>query len=114
MAKSATKSKNVNSWIEIGFDLSYLAVIWGLVLAMRRRRSNLAPANHGAADRLHEAFSLLAVGDTAHVGARVLAEVRGERGAFVTWLGQRPSLLGLGELLTSITVTYFYILTFDA
>jgi hypothetical protein len=32
----------------------------------------------------------------------------------VTWLGKRLSLLGLGEMLTSITVTFFYILTFAA
>jgi len=114
MVKTLTKGKTVTRWIEIGFDLSYLAVIWGLILAMRRRRSAVAPADLRVADRLHEAFSLLAVGDTAHVGFRVLAAVRGERRAFVTWLGQRLSLLGLGELLTSITVTFFYTLTLDA
>jgi len=54
------------------------------------------------------------MGDTAHVRARVLAGVRGEQGACVTWLGKRLSLLGLGEMLTSITVTYFFILTLAA
>jgi hypothetical protein len=109
-----TKNKAAIRWLEIGFDLSYLVVIWGLVWAMWRRRSSVAPAHLPVADRLHEAFGLLAVGDTAHVGLRVAAYARGEDRAFVTWLGQRLSLLGLGELLTAITVTFFYVLALDA
>ncbi len=32
-------------WVEISFNLAYLAVIWGLVIAMRRHRSMVASAD---------------------------------------------------------------------
>jgi hypothetical protein len=98
---------------EIAFNVVYLAVVWGLVTAMVRRRTGVMPANRRAADRLLEAFALLAVGDKAHVGFRVLAYALGGLEAGFTWLGTRVSLVGLGEMATSITVTLFYVLMLD-
>ncbi|MFE3293759.1 hypothetical protein [Rhodococcus sp. NPDC059234] len=57
---------------------------------------------------------MLAIGDTAHVGFRVFAFVRGRDESFVTWLGQRTSLIGIGEMVSSITMTFFYVFTLDA
>jgi hypothetical protein len=107
------KEMTMMTGFEIAFNVVYLAVVWGLVIAMVRRRPGVMPANRSAADRLLEAFVLLAVGDTAHVGFRVLAYALGGLQSGFTWLGTRVSLVGLGEMATSMTVTLFYVLMLD-
>ncbi|MDH6283054.1 hypothetical protein M2284_000224 [Rhodococcus sp. LBL1] len=101
-------------WFESIFDVSYIATIWALVVAMTRRKEQVPAGDRRTADLLRRAFMMLAVGDTAHVGFRVLAYARGRDKSFVTWLGQRVSLIGLGEMVASITMTFFYVLTLDA
>jgi hypothetical protein len=49
------------------------------------------------------AFFLLALGDTGHVGFRVMAFISGG-------LEKNGTLVGLGALATAITVTFFYVL----
>jgi hypothetical protein len=97
-------------WIEVSFDTIYLIVVWGLVFAMFRRRSVVRPENQRVASLVLNAFALLALGDTAHVGFRVLAYAMGDMAAQVSFMGTQFGLLGLGHLTTSITVTLFYVL----
>jgi hypothetical protein len=53
---------------------------------------------------------LLALGDTGHVGFRVLAYALGGLDATLNIAGLEIGLVGLGALSTAITVTFFYVL----
>jgi len=92
--------------MEIGFNILYLIVIWIMVALMTRRLPEVASSNYPVADRFRWAFLLLAVGDTGHVGFRVVAYALGG-------LESNPLWVGLGALATAITVTIFYILMLD-
>jgi hypothetical protein len=98
--------ESMRVWIEVIFNVTYLIVIWTLVAMMARRRSAVAPADRPVAKRLMWAFALLALGDTGHVGFRVVAYALGG-------LGANPALVGLGALSTAYTVTLFYMLMVD-
>lgn len=98
--------ENVRVWVEVVFNVSYLVVIWALVLRMTQRRGEVAEADRTVANRLRWAFALLALGDTGHVGFRVVAYALGG-------LEANPALVGLGALSTAYTVTLFYMLLVD-
>jgi hypothetical protein len=97
-------------WMEIIFNITYLFVIWGLVIAMYTRRNIVKPEDHRVAHRVLAAFGLLALGDTAHVGFRVIAYVSGDFNSIIPFLGLELGLVGIGALATAITVTFFYVL----
>jgi hypothetical protein len=97
-------------WTEITFNVAYLVAVWGLVAAMVRRRSTVAPHDRTVAALVTWAFFLLALGDTGHVGFRVLAHALGDFGLSLTLLGQQRGLVGLGALATALTVTVFYVM----
>ncbi len=100
-------SEAMRTWLEILFNISYLIVVWALVIAMARRQARVQPDRLPLARRIMWAFALLALGDTGHVGFRVLAYALGG-------LDANPMLVGLGALATAITVTFFYMLMLDA
>ena len=102
------------SIMETIFDLAYLATVWVLVALMARGKSRTRPEEAGMSFRFLLAFLLLALGDSFHVGFRVLAEFLGEGAAFTTIGGVRSSLLGLGGLATAYTMTGFYMVLADA
>jgi hypothetical protein len=110
---NTTMSDNVRMWVEIAFNISYLVVVWGLVIAMIRRRDEVAPGQRAVAQSILWAFALLALGDTGHVGFRVIAYGLGGLDARPLVLGVPFSLVGLGALATAITVTFFYMLMVD-
>ncbi len=56
------------------------------------------------------AFVLLALGDTGHVGFRVLAYSMDGLGSTISLFGQEVGMVGLGALSTAVTVTLFYAL----
>ncbi len=95
---------------EIGFNVAYLTFIWILVVQMSRSIAAVGPQNRRLAGLLRLAFILLAAGDTGHVGLRVLAYALGGTSTQATILGTPMSLVGLGMLTTSVTVTFFYML----
>lgn len=99
-------SEAMRTWVEIIFNIAYLLVVWGLVVAMALRRERVAPENRKVAQRVMAAFALLALGDTGHVGFRVLAYANGG-------LEANPALVGAGALSTAYTVTLFYMLMVD-
>ena len=99
-------SESMRIWVEVIFNVTYLIVIWTLVAMMARRQAAVAPADRPVAKRLMWAFALLALGDTGHVGFRVVAYALGG-------LEANPALVGLGALSTAYTVTLFYMLMVD-
>jgi hypothetical protein len=103
-------SETMRMWTEIGFNLSYLVVVWGLVLAMWLQRETVAAEHWPLARLFIGAFALLALGDTGHVGFRVWAYAQGDLEATVSLAGLELGLVGLGALATAVTVTFFYVL----
>lgn len=103
-------SENALMWVEIGFNILYLIVIWALVLVMYRKRSKVSLENTRSANLVMWAFGLLAFGDTGHVGFRVLAYAIGSLEARISLFGISFGLVGLGALSTAVTVTFFYML----
>ena len=97
-------------WMEIGFNVAYLIVIWGLVIAMIRRQPNVPAENQKLTQYFIYAFGLLALGDTGHVGFRVMAFALGNLDTTFSVFGLQLGLVGLGALSTAITVTLFYVL----
>jgi len=96
-------------WFEVGFDLTYLTTVWGFVGAMFQRRDLVRPEDRRVAKLVLVAFLLLALGDTGHVGFRVLAYALGSAPQLSLW-GAPLSLTGLGTLMTAVTMTLFYVL----
>jgi hypothetical protein len=107
-------SETTRMWMEIAFNVAYLVVVWGRVVAMALRRDGVEPQDRPVARRIRWAFALLALGDTGHVGFRVLAYALGDMEATVSLLGIDAGLVGLGALSTAVTVTFFYVLALDA
>ena len=58
--------------VEIIFDVLYLITVWTLVALMLKKRGNLLEENKKIGGLFIWAFFLLALGDTGHVGFRVL------------------------------------------
>ena len=99
-------SESLRTTVEIGFSVLYLIVVWVMVVIMTRRLPEVSPANYPIANRFRWAFLLLALGDSGHVGFRVVAYALGG-------LEGNPLWVGLGALATAITVTFFYVLMLD-
>ncbi len=106
-------SESMRMWTEVSFNIAYLVVVWGLVAAMARRSSAVATQDRRAARLVQWAFALLALGDTGHVGFRVLAYAQGDLGATIRLFGHEVGLVGLGALSTAVTVTFFYVLVLE-
>lgn len=96
-------SESLRMWVETLFNITYLLVIWGLVITMSRQIAQVNPDKQRSARLTMWAFGLLALGDTGHVGFRVVAYALGG-------LQANALLVGLGALATAITVTFFYML----
>ena len=99
-------SESLRTTVEIGFNVLYLIVVWWMTYLMTRRLPEVSTENYPVANRTRWAFFLLALGDTGHVGCRVVAYALGG-------LEANPLWVGLGALATAITVTFFYLLMLD-
>ena len=106
-------SESARMLVEISFNVIYLLVIWGLVIAMTVNRDRVAPENRRVAILACWAFFLLALGDTGHVGFRVWAYAQGSLETTISLLDREVGLVGLGALATAITVTGFYVLVLE-
>jgi hypothetical protein len=102
--------ENVRMWVEVSFNICYLLVVWGLVWTMWRRRHGVRSGEQRMASLFLWAFALLALGDTGHVGFRVVAYALGGLEARPVVLGTPLSLVGIGAVSTAYTVTVFYVL----
>jgi hypothetical protein len=96
-------SAELRMYVEIGFNLLYLVVVWTMTVLMSLRLPEVSRADYKIANLFRWAFFLLALGDTGHVGFRVAAYALGG-------LEQNSFLVGVGALATAITVTFFYVL----
>ena len=99
-------SEQMRVLMEIIFNIGYLITIWTIVILMAVRLKRVSPENRAVATRFLWAFALLALGDTGHVGFRVIAYLRGG-------LEANPGLVGAGAFSTAFTVTIFYMLLVD-
>lgn len=95
-------SESMRMWIEVSFNTIYLVVVWALVILMARRHDSLAPEARRLNKLFTIAFGLLALGDSGHVGFRVLAYAMGG-------LQANAGLIGAGAVATAYTVTLFYV-----
>jgi hypothetical protein len=103
-------SESARMWMEISFNVLYLIVVWGLVIAMLRRQPQVPEADKPVSSLFIWAFALLALGDTGHVGFRVLAYASGDLESTIALFGREVGLVGLGAMATAFTVTIFYML----
>lgn len=103
-------SETMRVWLEIGFNVTYLVAVWALVVAMWRRQPGVPRQDQPVTRLFIWAFALLALGDTGHVGFRVLAYARGGLESTITVGDTTVGLVGLGALATAVTVTFFYML----
>jgi hypothetical protein len=99
-------SEQLRVWMEVIFNITYLVVVWTLVILMIVRRNRVDPENRALAYRFTWAFTLLALGDSGHVGFRVIAYLMGG-------LEANSVLVGAGAFSTAFTVTIFYMLMVD-
>ncbi len=91
---------------EIVFNTAYLAVIWSLVAFMWRKMPRVEEKDLPVARLIRNGFLLLAIGDTGHVGFRVIAFLSGG-------LENNALLVGLGALATAVTVTILYMIILE-
>ena len=103
-------SETATTWMEVSFDVAYLIAIWALVVVMIRRFGRVSKADQPVAKWVLIAFSLLALGDTGHVGMRVVAYAMGNIGLTVSLFGTHILLVGAGSFATAFTLTFFYVL----
>lgn len=103
-------SETMRMWMEISFNVAYLVVVWGLVVAMAWRQPRVREENKPVTRLFIWAFALLALGDTGHVGFRVMAYAQGGLGQTISLGGAELGLVGLGALATAVTVTLFYVI----
>lgn len=106
-------SETTRMWVEVAFNIIYLIVVWGLVIAMTRRMARVAGRDRPVALLTRNAFALLALGDTGHVGFRVIAYAQGGLEATFSVFGRDIGWVGLGALATAVTVTMFYVLMLE-
>ncbi|HIE56762.1 MAG TPA: hypothetical protein EYP88_00830 [Anaerolineales bacterium] len=97
-------------WFEIAFTLTYLVVLWYLVITMKRRLPQVDENARPVAQLHLWAFSLLALGDSPHILGRIAAYALGGLDATPKIFGTPLGIVGLGALATSITLTVFYAL----
>jgi len=110
--------------LEVSFNIIYLLVVWDLVFAMWRRKDRVITVNRQVALSFVRAFTVLALGDSFHLGFRVwvyvYAYIYGSNKNFNLAIEQRwiifdhkIGLVGLGGLATAVTITFFYMVIFQ-
>lgn len=102
--------ESLRMWVEVLFNLGYLVAIYWLVVRMFRQKGKLPAVRQQQVNPIIWAFLLLAIGDTGHVGFRVVAYAIGDLEATISLFGREVGLVGIGALSTAITVTFFYML----
>ncbi|MFO8036927.1 MAG: hypothetical protein R6U57_09915 [Anaerolineales bacterium] len=101
---------NTLMWMEVGFSVLYLILIWTLVVVMRVHFDRVDEKDHRVANLLWVAFFSLAFGDTFHVGARIISYfLKGGLDATIQVFGTSYGIVGWSALITAVTVTIFYL-----
>lgn len=97
---------SVNAIMESAFNTTYLIVVYTMVIIMAVRLRKGITLERKTAGLFIAAFFLLAVGDTGHVGFRVIAYLKGG-------IEANKALTGAGSMSTAFTVTVFYLLMME-
>ncbi len=92
---------NTKDIFEMLFNVVYLVLLWGIVVKMFTNISNFDSKSVKFAKTLAWTFALLAIGDTGHVGFRVIAYLKGG-------IIANAAFVGYGKLATSVTLTIYY------
>jgi hypothetical protein len=99
--------------MELPFNIAYLVVIYWIVILMTRKLGSAADtAEKNIFQLVRNAFLLLAIGDTGHVGFRVVADLLPALKELKI-IGFEFTLIGFGNLTTALTVTVFYMLMLE-
>lgn len=102
--------ENFRIWFETIFNIFYLSTIWWLVVLMYKNLPKVSEKTLPLAELIVAAFALLALGDSGHVGFRILALIFGGPESTVAIAGTPIRWISLGTLATTATVTIFYVL----
>ncbi len=102
--------ENFRIWFETIFNILYLTSIWWLTYLMYKRLPKLEEKITPVANLIVAAFALLALGDSGHVGFRILALFFGGSESMVSIADTPIRWISLGTLATTATVTVFYVL----
>jgi hypothetical protein len=103
-------TENTRMIMEIGFNSMYLVTIWLLVTLMLGRLSDNKQRDNHLLTLFTAAFLFLAVGDTGHVGLRIVGYLRSDINSSTRIGGMEIGLVGVGALATAVTVSIFYII----
>jgi hypothetical protein len=108
-------NSNIGSYMEISFDIFYLIVIYILVILMFNSYKKIKEKNLindkillKQLNLFQIGFLLLALGDTGHVGLRVISYILGDIEKSFNLFGQKLTLVGIGSFTTAFTVTLLY------
>ena len=102
--------ENFRVWFETIFNVFYLSTIWWLVVLMYKNLPQIREKTLPLAELIVAAFALLALGDSGHVGFRIIALIFGGPESTVSIAGTPIRWISLGTLATTATVTIFYVL----
>ncbi|HQE91686.1 MAG TPA: hypothetical protein PLH19_02795 [Anaerolineae bacterium] len=96
----------MKSWPVTAFNLTYLCVLWGLVIAASARMRRLSVERRRTARWVLAAFFLLALGDSFHLISQAYEFITGVN-PLAPFLGL--TWVGFGRLVSSFTLTIFYL-----
>ena len=102
-------SLNFMPSVQLGFCYFYLVSVWCLVVAMIIKRHQVAPESKNPALWICMAFAFLALGDTPHLGLKLVGAALGNLQKPFTFLGIRTDFDTFGALATECTFTLFYV-----
>lgn len=107
-------NETLRMWVEISFNILYLIVIYFLVIRMSTAlKKGLLHSDLPNLKLFRNGFLLLALGDTGHVGFRVIAYAMGGLEHSINLGGFTLPLVGAGAAATAYTVTVFYMVILD-
>lgn len=101
-------------YFEIAFDLFYLVTIWSICFLMYRSRSGVPQRRRPEAFLYLAGFLLLALGDTGHVGFRVLEYLGSSAETVLSSDSGSSMFVGIGSAATAFTITILYLLLSEA
>lgn len=106
-------SETFRMYLEIGFNTFYLIAIWSIVAVMLSRKKRLTAGEWNKARPWVIGLALLALGDTGHVGFRIVAYAMGDLALTIPLGSITFPLVGAGALATAVTVTMLYFLMLE-
>jgi len=95
-------------WLQLGFCCFYLLSVWYLVISMIIKRE-LSAKDRSTARWVLLAFAFLALGDTPHIGLKLLGSALGNLQHPITVLWIKADFDSFGALSTECTFTLFYV-----